>query len=413
MKRAALALLAGLGACLALAAAAPAGGKADAGEDARTLVETIRGPLEALRGLTVTRPLVTREVTSQQARQEIARILGEEYPPDQLAGEQETYRYFGFVGPDVDLKSTLLDLLERQVAGLYDPGTRTLFLVKGPLLGSLALAHEMDHALVDQHYDLDGLLKAARNDDDRSLALSAQIEGEATMVMNLWAVRSSMDPNLPPLTQGSPDDLTAAAAAGLDNAPAYLGDSLMFPYIAGSMWAAEIMRRGGGLKALNPYFLDPPVSTEQILHPDKSVAPRDTPSSIEPSLLDAVLPAGARPIKRDTMGEFSVRSLLGGDDAPAAVEAAAGWDGDRFLLASEGGGRFLTWISVWDSEADAGEFDDAIQGWLQGRKAPGGFATKIKGQVVLVAEGAPQGVPSPAERIAKLLPRLAEGIHLR
>ncbi|HXI02050.1 MAG TPA: hypothetical protein VNI57_02630 [Candidatus Saccharimonadales bacterium] len=410
MKRTVLALLA---ACLALAAAAPSSGKPDDVKDSRSLVDTIRGPLEALRGLSFTKPLVTREVTPQEARHEITRILGEEYPPGRLAGEQEAFRYFGFIGPDVDLESTLLDLLEGQVAGLYDPGTRTLFLVKGPLLGSLALAHEMDHALMDQHYDLDRLEKAAMNDDDRSLALSGLVEGEATMVMNLWAVRSSMDPNLPPLTQGSPDDLMAAAAVGLDSAPAYLSDSLMFPYVAGSMWAAEIMKRGGGLKALDPYFLDPPVSTEQILHPEKSVTPRDVPSSIAPSLLDAVLPAGARVIKRDTMGEFSIRSLLGGDDVPSAVDAAGGWDGDRFLLASAGGGRFLTWISVWDSEEDAGEFDDAIGGWLRGRKVPGGFATRRKGQVVLVAEGAPESVPSPEERIAKLLPLLAEGVRLR
>src|SRR5262249_44727741 len=157
---------------------------------------------------------------------------------------------------------------------------------------------------------------------------------------------------------------------------------------------------GGGLGALDEFFRHPPESTEQILHPEKSAAPRDVPSRIDDDLAGSGVPPGARIVKRGTMGEFGIRFLLGGS-APDAIEAAEGWDGDRFVLARAGEASILNWVTAWDSGTDAAEFAAAARRWLDGRGASRGAAdVRIAGTVVIVAEGGggTSGSPPPGER---------------
>ncbi len=368
-------------------------------------------PLEKLRGLSFGKVPSTKQVSREEARAYMSRLLAREYPPERLAAEQEAYVYFGFLQEGQDLERMLLDLLEEQVAGFYDPETELLYVVPGPLAGSLAIAHEMAHALVDQHFDLERLQRAARGDDDRALALSSLIEGEATMVTSLWVIQSAMDPSMPPLATEDPAELIRAASRGLEGVPRILEQTLTFPYLAGSIWAADVMRRGGGLKALDAFFAEPPDSTEQILHPERSLPPRDRPALIDASLLESVLLPSDPLVKLDTMGEFGIRILFEGEGAEAAAE---GWDGDRFLLAGAREARHLTWISAWDSEGDAAEFAAAAAEWLRSRPAAaGGSGVRRAGTIVVVAEGGGTSA-SPAEaRAASLLGRLEGGVHPR
>jgi hypothetical protein len=377
-------------------------------------VERIQTPLEEMRGLAFRFPVVTKEVSRRQARDHLTRILREEYPPPEMTAEQETLLYLGFLSPGDDLEKMLLDLLEEQVAGFYDPRGRALYLVPGPLAGTLALAHEMAHALMDQHFDLEGLQDAARLDDDRTLALSGLLEGEATMVTTLWALRSAWDPSLPSLADEDMGELMEAAAAGLGDTPPYLRESLLFPYTSGPLWASHVMKKGGGLKALDPYFLEPPESTEQILHPERSLPPRDYPSEIDPSLLDLALPTGTPVVKRNSLGEFGILLLLGGGDSAEAVAAADGWDGDRFVLAGSRGERFLTWITVWDTEPDAMEFEGGISEWLGSRsKSPESASVRRAGRIVVVTEGAGTVHGGAPGRAGILLSRVRDGVRLR
>lgn len=377
-------------------------------------VAAIVGPLEKLRGLAFKEPPSTKEVGRDEARAYMSRLLKKEYPPRRLDAEQEAYVYFGLLGAGEDLEKMLLDLLEEQVAGFYDPEARTLYVIPGPLAGSLALAHEMAHALADQHFDLKQLQERARVDDDRALALSGLIEGEATMVTSLWVFQSAMDPTLPPLATEDPAELIRAAAEGLEDVPRFLKETLTFPYLAGSTWAAEIMRRGGGLKALDPYFEEPPDSTEQILHPERSLPPRDMPAVIDPGLLEAARSRSDPVIKQDTMGEFGIRLLFQGSGEEAAAAAGEGWDGDRYLLAGRKGARHFTWVSAWDSEADAEEFAASASGWLERRASSAvGFSVRREGTTVVVAEGRSAEGAMPAERVASLMGRLADGIRPR
>jgi hypothetical protein len=380
----------------------------------------IESALAKLRGLPFRSEVATAELTHEGARDYIQGILRAEYPGSQLADEQETLRFFRLIPQGQDLEKLYLDLMQSQVAGLYDPPTKTLYVVKGPLAGTIALAHELAHALMDQHFDLDALEKRVKEDDDRALALSSLIEGEATMVMILWSVQEGADASLPGIAGADPAEMIRASEAGMKGVPPFLRESLVFPYTGGMAWAGEVMRSGGGLRALDAYFREPPDSSEQILHPEKSIAPRDRPSLIDAALVATGIPAAARVVKRDTMGEFAIRFLLGGAESPVAVEAAAGWDGDLYLLAGDPGGYFLNWVSVWDTEADADQFAAAIGAWLSGRSArvdapaPLAFTAERKGRVVVVTEGGGKAAESdtPRDRAAAILARLPVGIEL-
>lgn len=394
-----------LSAALALGAAGGPDPDDRSSEDLVASVEQITAPLEELRGLKFTTPLATGAIGRSEARAYLNRLLRDDYPPERLAAEQAAYRYFGLLGPEQELEPLLMDLLESQVAGFYDPGVKKLFVLPGPMGGTLALAHEMAHALADQHFDLEALEARARSDDDRMLALAALIEGEATMVTYLWAFRSALDPGMPALVEGDPAELMEAAAAGMEGVPPFLSASLTFPYTTGGVWASEIMKKGGGLKALDPYFLHPPDSTEQILHPERSMEPRDRPSRIDPSVTEAALAGGEPVIKSDTMGEFGIRFLLAGE------EAAAGWDADRYQLAGSGAAVHLAWVSVWDSEDEAREFESAIRSWLEDREGP--WAVRRSGAVVALAEGKAGGGRDPEARVRAMLSRIHEGIEIR
>jgi hypothetical protein len=301
-----------------------------------------------MRGLAFTHEVKTAMLSKEGVRAFIQALLREQYPPEKLAAEEEMMRYFGLLRSDQRLESIYLSMMEAQVAGLYDPPRKTLFIVPGPLAGSMTLVHEMAHALADQHFDLDALERSARTDDDRALALAALVEGEATLAMSRWAAAAATGPGRTKLPGDDPEMLKAAASNGLEEVPDFLRDGLLFPYLSGSAWATVMAREGGGMTALDAWFRDPPESTEQILHPDRSIPVRDVPSRLDDASLGALEPL----VKKDTMGEFGIRFLLG-------ETAAEGWDADRYLLGGAAGARSLSWLSAWDTEDDAREFESA------------------------------------------------------
>jgi hypothetical protein len=377
-------------------------------------LDYLRAQVEKLRGLPFLTSVRSAEMSRRGVRSYMKELIAEEYPADELPAEEATLRYFGLIDERHDLEPMLLDLLEEQVAGVYDPQRKTLYVVKGPVMGSAALVHELFHALMDQHFDLVRLQEAVRQDDDRALALSCLLEGEATMAMSLWALQSGLDPNTPALLGGDTESALEAAQKGLSSVPVYVRETLLLPYLGGATWASGIMKSGGGLKALDAYFREPPQSTEQILHPARSMPPRDVPSTIDRALLAPGLPAGTSTLKRNQMGEFTLRLLLGPPGDAAAGKAADGWDGDLYELAERDGAKILAWITAWDAEEEAVEFQEAIGAWGRRRaEARGGtgsasFAAERRGRVVAVAEGS-----DALERARSLAERAAAGIEWR
>ena len=150
---------------------------------------------------------------------------------------------------------------------------------------------------------------------------------------------------------------------------------------------------GGGLGAVNNAFSNPPVSTEQVLHPEKYLGPDvDEPTQFEGGDPTAALGQGWVRLGSNTMGEFSVRvHLTEALGRKRATRIAEGWDGLRFFFCeAKGAPLFVGIVSEWDSETDAEEF---AQGWSQwAAKTEGGaVVVRRRGTRVVVSDGAPEG----------------------
>ncbi len=285
-----------------------------------------------------------------------------------------------------------------QVAGFYDPVSRTLTLVRPavavsapPLLErSLldwlgppfiddersTLVHEIGHAL--QHARAPDLFgEDAAMTTDLDLAVRTLLEGDAVLLEAAFALERA---GAAPSYAFEPFFASALAATfdpermpspGDPDAGPFEQACFDFPYFAGPGFTARLGAGGRGFAGVTSALLDPPLSTEQILHPEKYRGPRrDDPTELAlPDLRDLFLPGGL-PAIEDVLGEFGWSVLLEGRSAGARVTdvrkrlaraAAAGWDGDACLLyVGQQRQDGLVVLSTWDTPADAAEFARAL-----------------------------------------------------
>ena len=326
---------------------------------------------------------VKRDVTNREdLRALLIKEIDEELTPQEFRTNELGMKVLGFIPRDINWKETMVRVYSEEIAAFYDPKTKTMHLIKEPpaaegkkpgflesLLGKkqgfdkdenkTVIAHELTHALSDQNYDLDKMQKAAEADDDRSLALSSLIEGEATLAM-IGAQMEDWDGT----------QIGAVPAAGLDRtfglmmpfmsfasgkalreAPPILSESLIFPYLRGMVFCANLTNKGGW-KAINDAYEDPPQSTEQILHPEKYRDQPDPPTMVDLGRLEPG--DGWAEVGRNVIGEMQLGILL---RRHGGKPVAAGWDGDRFAVFDGKDGKLaVVWLSTWDTEDDARDF---------------------------------------------------------
>ncbi len=326
---------------------------------------------------------VKRDVTAREdMRAFLVKEIDEEMTPAEFRANEMGMKALGLLPADVDLKATMVKVYAEEIAAFYDTKTKTMHLIKEPeaklkkpptffekLMGKTGgfdkdenktvIAHELTHALADQNFDIDKMQKSVKNDDDRDLALSALVEGEATLTMigaqmKDWdgsVVRDLPASNLDRLFSMMMPFMPMTGGKSLREAPVILSETMLFPYLRGIVFCARLTN-DGGWDALNDAYQRPPLSTEQILHPEKYRAQPDPPTAVDLGSLDAG--QGWKEIGRNVVGEMQLGVLL---RRHGGKNAAAGWDGDRYAVFEGPGGRVgLVWLSTWDSEKDAREF---------------------------------------------------------
>src|SRR5262249_6046248 len=149
-----------------------------------------------------------------------------------------------------------------------------------------------------------------------------------------------------------------------DKAPAFVRETLMFPYLTGLLFV-ESVRRTQPWAKVDEIFKTPPESTEQVMHPDKYVA-KEHPTKITPAPIAAL--GGRKEVRRDVFGELVMKILFATAPPPPAAagakkgatpesdvnaiaeKAAAGWGGDREVAYAEPGEGAVTVVdlSTWD-----------------------------------------------------------------
>jgi hypothetical protein len=271
---------------------------------------------------------------------------------EEIIKSQKVIEKFGLLQKGTDLKKIFVDVCTEQVAGLYDPEKKELFLMKGKGFGAgaaeddMAAAHELTHALQDQYFDLLSFIRSVRNDDDESLAREALVEGEATLLGFRYV-----------LLKGERFTRERADSA-LNKAPAIVRELLIFPYVRGALFCQQILRRSGW-KGFDSAFENPPLSTEQILHPEKYFETTDYPTALKMPELLKQFEGDWQLLDTNSLGEFVISVLVSQFlTAGDAKKASEGWDGDKYQALEEKktGKIVIAWVSTWDTKEDAQEF---------------------------------------------------------
>ena len=341
---------------------APAHAGSDAPGQARCLqVPEISRQLARITGLPLRRPVTCRFIDKEQVNAFLKKRLKEESTPEEIRGEELTLKKFGLVPADFDLAASTVDLLTEQAAAFYDYTARKLFLTgsTGGVSEDGVLAHELAHALADQNFHLARYIRRGRQSDDGSPARLSVMEGQATWLMNEYAARGRGqtllgNPALAASMAGNADS-TAGQFPVFDNAPLYLRRSLMFPYIEGMAFQSAVLERDR-LRGFAEVFTDAPVSTQQILHPEKYFA-HVRPTA--PALPEPDLPRGYKGLLRGELGELEHAILIEQyAGKPQAQAIAPHWRGCRFdLIENRKLGRVVLAYAVeWDDEASAAAY---------------------------------------------------------
>lgn len=339
------------------------------------LVNEVAAKSASLRGLPLKHAIRSNVLGSGELSELLDRLLKAELTDERVRGETITWQAFRLLPEGTDLKLLYSDLLEEQVGGLYDDSSGKLYVTETfdptSILGKIILSHEICHAIQDQNYPIKDLPFRTEN-TDQNLAVGAVLEGDATMLMVEWAAENFKMTDLLGI-----DDWFAQGTQQLESVPPPLVQSLIFPYMGGMYFYMDLKMRGIENWRNRP-FAQPPLSTEQILHPEKYYPLQEKPVEVALPEWEAG-DTGVEQIHTGIVGEWVTRLILSNPaaypdltqltttevlvDDPAAVEGSAGWGGDRYLTAAnEDNSRWVvTWKTVWDSEADAREFASAFE----------------------------------------------------
>lgn len=321
----------------------------------------------AVRGLPLREPVPARVIDQAQVPAVLRTTLEAGLSPEEIAAYQDALVAVGLWPEGPGIVDEYLSVAKEEVIGFYVPQDRVLYIVRdanipfwGKVLSLFArhdtvreivIGHELIHALQHQNFpDLVEHDRFLKDQDDLGSALEATIEGDATFFS-----LEVPDPPIPPsdptaFREDMERDARGRSEGALAGAPALLREGLYFPYAWG--YALSFGEHGALL-------FDPPVSTEQVMHPERRHEPF---VALDLGAGRSLLPAECKFVHENGVGEFGLSVLLK-DLAPREMppdrSAWEGWNGDRYLVARCDGHREFLWLTLWDSERDASEFEAA------------------------------------------------------
>lgn len=323
------------------------------------LLDAVVGRVVAVRNLAPP-AMLENEFISRQTFQETAlEELVDEEDLEELEREKDLCVVLDLCSEADDLLKEFLDVANLQVLGFYDPEEKSFTVVSDsdtldiPTL--LVYAHEYTHALQDSHYDLSAL-EPPEDTFDATKALAALVKGDANLTEYLFFETLAEDQQA---TGAELMDRLRQEISDSQGAPRYVTETFGWEHANGPNFAFRLYLEGG-FDAIDEAFMNIPMSTEQILHPEKYLAD-EQPRVVTLPELTPVL--GGTWSQRDTgvMGEALIGIYLGTFISQDQADAAAsGWGGDRYELLKDDQGRRLMAIKFsWDTLFDATEFFDA------------------------------------------------------
>ena len=318
------------------AATAPPTAGADGASNAEfaAAADEVLEQMSQITGLKLRTPLKKTLRSREEIRAYVIKQMDEDKNPAERYAGQRSAEAFGLIPKGFDLDSFMVNLLTEQIAGLYDPKAHEFYIADWIPLSDqrMVMAHELTHALEDQHFQIEDWAKAARPNDDAELAREAVLEGSAMAAMVDFLLQGT-GTSLRELPEFDPSTLVGdlADSPTLKKAPRFIKDALIFPYFAGLNFSAAILKPSGW-NGLPGVFAKPPVSTQQILHPALYRSGK-TPGPVTLPSMEKMLGAEWNKLEENTLGEFGWAEVLKqflGDERAKPLSAA--WDGDRYAV---------------------------------------------------------------------------------
>jgi len=319
-------------------------------------------------GLKLLTPLKKTLRSRDEIRAYVIREMDDEKNPAERYAEARSAEAFGLIPKGFDLDDFMVDLLTEQIAGLYDPKAREFYIADWIPLDDqrMVMAHELTHALQDQHFQIEKWVKAARPNDDAELARESVLEGSAMAAMIDFLLKGTGH-SVGDLPAIDPSIFAAdmSKSPKLQAAPLFLKDAMIFPYFGGLTFSAAILKPAGW-NGLSAVFAKPPLSTQQILHPGLYKSGK-APTPVTIPSFEKLLGSDWAKIDENVMGEFGWKEILKqflGEER--AKPLAAAWSGDRYVLYEQRQTKRLILVArlYLDSEERAdrffGEYSEAL-----------------------------------------------------
>ena len=321
------------------------------------LIRDTMADVERVRGLSFLHPVIPQAATDEELNAGAREGLGAMYPEELFGRRSLAWAAIGVIPEGTRIDREVGRFGEARVLGYYDTLTKELVFLgtDDPSPGErVTLAHELVHALEDQHFDLsriDRLLAAC--DDEAFAAALAVVEGSATFHMYAYADAV--------LTDDERSQWQSSGGSGPSGVDPFVEAQLFWPYPAG-YWFVDRLEREVGERAVDGALADLPDSTEQILHADRA---RDRPIDVEVADLGPALGDAWRDLDVMEVGEAWLTGLFElRVDAVAAARAADGWGGARYRAWTDGSAVGVLLETVWDTPEDARQFASAMERWV-------------------------------------------------
>jgi hypothetical protein len=299
--------------------------------------------------------------------------ISDDFGGQALAQIARAYKRVGLLAESVDLAKSMMELARLKRLAMYEAGGERLVIApeaatlgealagdRGGDADQIAAVLALTRALQDQHFRWSERLKGLGS-EDRKLAFRALGDGDALLVALNYLTKYRQ-----PLNWAQATNRFAAELEKLGgHLPELLRQDLIFPYREGSQFAqwAFLAKGWSGVNAL---FADPPISSAQILHPEKYYIRRLAPLRITPFGLKRQFKENA--VLDETLGEYRVQILLGSNQPrEEAKQIATGWTGDHLSAYPDGDGLITAWISAWSSDKEARDFQRAFRAVLERR----------------------------------------------
>jgi len=358
------------------------------------VIAEIESQVSEIRGLEKTEDVEHTLISGNDLEKIVVEDFFSDYSDEDADQDVLVLSSLGLLPKDFDLKSLYESLYTEQIAGFYDEETKEIYLVQGEDFdGSekLTYAHEFTHVLQDQIYGLeDGLglnEEACEEDSERCAAVQALIEGDASQTEILWFQSYASRQDYFDLM----DMFDQLVTPVLDSAPPFMSADLYFPYVNGLEFVQYLYDQGG-FEAVDDAYLAPPVSTEQILHPEKYL--EDFPLEVALPDLSDFLGDSWNLFDQNVMGEWYTYLILNKSFSEKyqltesqALDAAEGWGGDTYAVYLNENKDQTIFImdSLWDTPEDVDEFITAFDQYASKRWEP--VSEAILGADIWQSEG--------------------------